>query len=165
MISTLAAILLVLFMVGALFTIPFGLPGTWIMILVLLGMTVVGEVAWVTWGILAGLALLAELIEWAVVAWMGKRYGGSSRAFWGALVGGIVGVLVGMPVPLFGPILAGVVGTFLGAAAVTLYETRSLETASRVGWGTALARIIAVGVKVGVGVVVLTVGGGALFVG
>lgn len=165
MIPTLASILLVLLMIGALFLIPFGLPGTWIMILVLLGMVVVGEVAWVTWGVLASLALLAELIEWGTVAWFGKRYGGTNRAFWGALVGGIVGVLVGMPVPVFGPILAGVVGTFLGAAALTFHETRSLETASRVGWGTALARIIAVGVKVGVGVVVLIVGGGALFLG
>ena len=161
--STLGSILLVLLMLAALFTIPFGFPGTWIMILVLLGMTVVGEVTWVTWGILAGLALVAEVIEWATVAWFGKKYGGSNRAFWGALVGGILGVLVGMPVPLFGPILAGVVGTFLGAAGVTLYETRSLETASRVGWGTAVARVIAVGVKAGVGVVVLIVGGGALF--
>lgn len=165
MIPTLVSILLVLFMAGALVLVPLGLPGVWLMILVLLGMTVLGEVAWMTWGILAGLALLAELVEWATVAWMGQRYGGSSRAFWGAVVGGIVGTLVGMPVPLFGPILAGVVGTFLGAGAVTLHETRSLETASRVGWGTALARTIAVGVKVAVGVVVLVVGGSALFVG
>lgn len=165
MIPTLVAVLLVLLMAGSLLLVPLGLPGIWIMVLVLLGMTLVGEVAWITWGVLAALALMAEIIEWATVAWMGKRYGGSSRAFWGALAGGFLGVVIGMPIPIVGPLLAGIVGTFLGAAALTLHETRSLETASRVGWGTALARILVVGVKTAVGLVILVVGGGALFLG
>lgn len=165
MISTVAAVLLVLLMVGALFLIPLGLPGIWIMILVLVGMTVLGEVAWITLGALVLLALVAEGVEWATVAWMGKRYGGSSRAFWGAIAGGLLGVVIGMPIPIVGPLLAGIAGTFLGAAAVTLHETRSLETASRVGWGTALGRTIAVGVKTAAGLVILVVGGGALFLG
>lgn len=152
-------------MAGSLLLVPLGLPGIWIMILVLLGMTLVGEVAWITLGALTALALLAEGLEWAAVAWMGKRYGGSSRAFWGALAGGFLGVLIGMPIPVVGPLLAGIVGTFLGAAALTFHETRSLETASRVGWGAAVARVVVVGVKTGVGLVILVVGGGALFLG
>lgn len=165
MTSTVASILLIVVMLGSLLLVPLGLPGVWIMILVLLGVTVAGEVAWATWGILAGLALLAEVVEWAAVARMGRHYGGSSRAFWGAIVGGLVGAVVGFPIPLVGTVVAGVAGTFLGAAGVTLWETRSVETASRVGWGTALARTMAVGVKTAVGVVVLVVGGAALFVG
>lgn len=165
MTSMVVSILLSLLMLGALLLVPLGLPGVWVMVLILLGMAVAGEVAWLTWGVLAGVGLVAELVEWAAVAWMGRRYGGSSRAFWGAVAGGLVGALVGAPVPVVGTLLAGVAGTFLGAAVVTLRETRSLETASKVGWGTALARTVAVGVKTAVGIVVLVVGGTALFVG
>jgi hypothetical protein len=66
---------------------------------------------------------------------------------------------------VLGPVLAGLVGTFAGAAAVTLAETRSLGRASRVGWGVLLARILAVALKVGVGMAVLAVGGGAVILG
>lgn len=163
--ASVLSVLLLLVLLGALLLVPLGLPGVWIMVLVLLGVAAAGEVAWLTWGALAGLALLSEGIEWAAVAWMGKRYGGSSRAFWGAIAGGLVGALVGSPVPVLGALVAGVVGTFLGAAAVTFWETRSVEAASRVGWGTALARTLAVGVKTAAGIVVLVVGGAALFVG
>ncbi len=163
--TTLVAVLLVLALLGALLLVPLGLPGLWIMILVLLGTTFAGVVSWPTWMALTGLALLAEGVEFAVVGWMGKRYGGSTRAFWGAVAGGLLGALAGSPVPLIGTLIAGIVGTFVGAGAVTLWETRSLETASRVGWGTAVARTLAVGVKTAVGIVVLVVGGAALFVG
>lgn len=161
--TTVVSILLLLVMLGALLLVPAGLPGVWIMLVILLAMVPSGQVAWLTWGILAGLALVAEGVEWAAVAWMGRRYGGSSWAFWGAIAGGLVGALGGSPVPLVGTLVAGVAGTFLGAAAVTFWETRSVEAASRVGWGTALARTFAVGVKTAVGIVVLVVGGGALF--
>lgn len=158
-------ILLLLVLLGALLLVPLGLPGVWLMVLVLLGVTLAGEVAWLTWGVLAGLALLSELVEWGAVAWAGRRYGGSSRAFWGALAGGLVGAVIGAPVPLLGTLIAGAAGTFVGAAAITLHETRSLDTASRVGWGAALARTLAVGMKTAVGVLILVVGGTALFVG
>jgi uncharacterized protein YqgC (DUF456 family) len=161
--SLFVAILVVALMAGSLLLIPFGLPGTWIMILVLLGMTLVGEVAWITWAGLAVLTLVAEGLEWVALSRLGRRSGGSTRAFWGAIAGGLLGAVVGAPVPVLGPLVAGIVGTFLGAASVTLHETRSLDTASRVGWGTALARIVAVGVKTAAGLVILVVGGGALF--
>lgn len=162
--STLLSVLLLLVMMGALVLVPLGLPGVWIMILVLLGMTLAGSVTWATWGALAGMTAGAEAVELLLVKRLGERYGGSARAFWGALGGGLLGALVGTPVPVLGPLIAGVGGTFAGAAAVTLWETRSWTDASRVGWGATLARILAVGVKVGVGVVVLVVGGFALFV-
>lgn len=144
--------------------LPLGLPGLWIMVALLLATLPAGWVTWPTLAVLAGLALVAELLEFAVVKWMGDRYGGSRASFWGAVVGGLVGVMVGLPVPLAGPILAGCLGTFLGAGVVTFARSRSVRDASRVGWGVMLARVLAVGLKVGVGVVVLVVGGGALFV-
>ena len=44
--------------------------------------------------------------RWLVLAWIGfhfaRRYGGSKRAGWGALAGGLIGAVVGVPVPIIG---------------------------------------------------------------
>jgi uncharacterized protein YqgC (DUF456 family) len=149
-------------MVGALLLIPLGLPGLWLMVAVL----VVGAMSdAVGWGLLAALVLLvlaAEVLEFLAVSRLSSRYGGSKWAFWGALAGGFAGVVVGLPVPVVGSLVAGVLGTFAGAALVSLWETRQLGAASRVGWGAMLGRVVAVGVKVAVGIAVLLIGGAAL---
>lgn len=157
-------LLLLVALAGALLVLPLGLPGLWIMVALLLATVPAGWITWPTLAVLAGLALVAELLEFAVVKGMGDRYGGSRASFWGAVLGGLIGVMVGLPVPLAGPVLAGCLGTFLGAGVVTFVGSRSVRDASRVGWGVLLARVLAVGLKVAVGVVVLVVGGGALFV-
>jgi uncharacterized protein YqgC (DUF456 family) len=91
------------------------------------------------------------------------RYGGSGRAFWGAILGGLVGAAIGTPVPVVGTLVAGVLGTFVGAATASLWETRHAPTAARVGWGAVLGRAASAALKISVGVVVLVVGGAALF--
>lgn len=147
----------------ALATIPFGLPGVWMMMAVLAAAVFAGWLSWQLWAILLVLAAVAELAEFFVLKKMGERYGGSRAAFWGAVLGGFTGMFVGVPVPVVGPVLAGLIGTFAGAAAVTLYQTRSVGGARRVGWGMTLARVFAVVLKVGAGVAVIIVGGSALF--
>jgi uncharacterized protein YqgC (DUF456 family) len=151
-------------LVGALFVIPIGLPGVWIMVAVLLVGTLAGWVSWPVWAGLAVLAAVAEALEFWVLKHMGDRYGGTRGSFWGAVAGGFVGVLVGAPVPVVGSLVAGMIGTFVGAGIVTLYGTRSTRVASRVAWGMLLARTFAVGRKVAVGVAVLVVGAAALLV-
>lgn len=148
-------ILLLVVMFLSLLAVPIGLPGVWIMVALLLGGVLAGWVTWLTWGVLAGLAAVAEVGELALLRWVGDRYGGGRGAFWGAILGGVVGVFVGLPVPVLGPVIAGFLGTFAGAGAVTLYRTRNVRSAARAGWGVVLARTLAVGLKVGVGVVVL----------
>jgi uncharacterized protein YqgC (DUF456 family) len=69
----------------------------------------------------------------------------------------MIGLFAGLPVPVVGSILTAFVGSFLGAAAVTFAETRSMLHSARVGWGMLLARSIAVGLKVAVAVVVIAV--------
>lgn len=162
---TLLLALALLVMVVSLFLIPLGIPGLWIMIGVLTAATVTGEVSpWVLLFLVA-IAILAELAEWAIVARTSARWGGSRKAFWGAIAGGIAGIVIGLPVPLpvLGPLLAGLVGTFAGAAAVTLWETRALRSAGRVGLGAVLGRAFAAAVKTATGVVILVVGSAALF--
>lgn len=149
-------------MAGALFLVPLGLPGVWIMILVLAIATYLGEVGPGLFAVLSLVAGVAEVAEYFLVSRFSRRYGGSRGAFWGALLGGLAGVLVGLPVPLIGPVLAGLLGTFLGAGAVTLLETRRLPDAGRVGWGVVVGRVFSAFVKMAAGIVVLVAGSLAL---
>lgn len=159
------SLIAILLLVGALFLVPFGLPGIWIMLAILAGAAFYGEVAWLTLLALTGVAATAEVLEFLFVKRYSARYGGSRLAFWGAVIGGTIGVVVGVPVPVVGSLVAGVLGSFLGAAAATLAETRQVGSAARVGWGVMIARILAVGAKTVAGVVILAVGVSALLVG
>jgi uncharacterized protein YqgC (DUF456 family) len=100
------------------------------------------------------LAMLGELIE----SWLGfrfaRRYGGSSRAGWGALIGGLVGAIVGVPVPLIGSVIGGFVGAFVGAAVFEYTRARRYGTAAKAGWGAVLGRAAAAAAKIGLGVVI-----------
>lgn len=149
------SILAVVVMLLGIAMIPLGLPGLWLIVVVTLGLVLAGEVGWSVGLLVAGVALVAEAAEFMVVSRFGRAYGGSRRAFWGAVIGGMLGLFVGFPVPLVGPVITAFVGTFLGAGAVTLLETRSLGRSARVGWGVVLARTVAVALKVGVAVSVI----------
>lgn len=155
------SLLAILVMAAALLATPLGLPGNWIMIAVLTAGVFTGDVgALVLVGCLL-LAIAAEALEYLLVQRLNVRYGGSSRAFWGAIAGGIAGVVVGLPVPVVGSLIAGFLGTFVGAVLVTLAETRKLESASRVGWGVLLGRMWAAAVKTAAGIVILVIGAAA----
>jgi uncharacterized protein YqgC (DUF456 family) len=144
--------LVTLVMLACLLAIPFGLPGLWLMAVVLMGLLVIGQVSW-TFALLgAGAVALAEIAEFWVLKSFGERYGGSSKAFWGAVLGGMIGLFVGVPIPVVGPVITAFLGTFVGAGLVTFVETRSIERSARVGWGVLLARTTAVAMKVGVAV-------------
>jgi uncharacterized protein YqgC (DUF456 family) len=144
--------------------IPFGLPGTWVILLGILGY------GWLTefqtmgvWflGLMVGLAFLGEVFE----SWIGfrfaQRYGGSSRAGWGALVGGLIGAIVGVPIPIIGSVIGGFVGAFVGAALFEYTRARQSGIAAKAGWGAVLGRAVAAAVKMAVGIVMVV---GALFV-
>jgi hypothetical protein len=148
---------IVLLMLVALATIPLGLPGLWLMVVVTLGLTLAGSVGWKVGLGAAAAAAVAEIAEFVVLRHFGRRYGGSPLAFWGAVVGGLAGLFVGVPVPVVGPIVTAFVGTFVGAGLVTWLQTRSLEASTRVGWGLVLARTLAVGLKVATGLALVVV--------
>jgi uncharacterized protein len=152
-----AIILLITCLLAGLLLIPFGLPGLWVM---LLGMVAYG---WLTdfrtlsavgLTLAFALAVLGEAIE----AWLGfhfaRRYGGSSRAGWGALVGGLVGAVVGVPVPLLGSVIGGFLGAFAGAALFEYTRARRTGAAASAGWGAVLGRATAAAVKMAIGIVI-----------
>jgi uncharacterized protein len=155
-------ILVLLVMVGSLLVIPLGLPGLWIVVVLILGLALWHKVSWMLAGIAVVAAAVAEVGELAVVRSFGRRYGGSRRAVWGALLGGMAGLFVGIPVPVVGPLLTGFVGSFVGAGLVTWLETRSLRRSGEVGWGVVLARTAAVALKLAVGVVLVAATGVAM---
>jgi uncharacterized protein YqgC (DUF456 family) len=158
-----AVFLLIAASLVGLVLIPLGLPGLWVVVLAIVGYGWLTDFRTLSAGFIAlvvGLALLGEVFE----AWIGfrfaQRYGGSSRAGWGALVGGLIGAIVGVPVPVIGSVVGGFVGAFLGAAVFEYTRARQSETAVRAGWGAVLGRAAAAGVKIALGVMMAV---GALF--
>ncbi|MFW6089207.1 MAG: DUF456 family protein [Gemmatimonadota bacterium] len=141
--------------------IPLGIPGLWIMVGVVAAGLAAGQVSLGIFLLLFGLAVVAEVAEWVSVDRLGRRYGGSARTFWGALIGGAVGVVVGAPVPVAGSLVGAFVGTLGGAVLATWLDTRRVGGSLRAGWGALLGRTVAVGMKVFVGLVILVLGGGA----
>lgn len=153
---------------AGLILIPLGLPGLWLMVLGVIAygwLTGFATVGVGTIGLVVGLAMAGEALE----AWLGfrvaRRYGGSSRAGWGALIGGIAGAVVGVPVPIIGSVIGAFLGAFAGAAAFEYLGASSLEGAARAGWGAVLGRAFGAAVKVALGVVIAVVGAVAVLRG
>jgi uncharacterized protein len=146
----------------SLFLIPLGLPGAWIMVAIVAAGAIYKMVGVLTVLLVIAIAAVAEILEFVFVKRLNTEYGGSKKAFWGAIIGGVLGVIIGLPVPVVGSIVAGFVGSFIGSAAVTLAETRNMQSARRVGWGVVLGRALAAVVKTFAGVLILVIGGVAL---
>jgi uncharacterized protein YqgC (DUF456 family) len=89
--------------------------------------------------VLALLALLTYVVDFAASAFGARRFGASPRAVVGAGLGALVGVFFGLPGIVLGP--------FLGATAGELSARRSLEAASRAGLGATLGLVVGVALK------------------
>ena len=97
------------------------------------------EVGWVTLGILAALAAVAWAVDFIAGA-AGTRYlGASTRAFWGATLGALVGIFFGLPGMLLGPFIGAVVGELSGGS--------GLAHSGRAGLGAWLGMVVATAVK------------------
>jgi uncharacterized protein YqgC (DUF456 family) len=154
--TTLAPFLLLAACIAGLLLIPLGLPGLWVIVLAIIGYGWLNDFRGMSGGFLAvviGLAILGEIVETRVGYSFARRYGGSSRAGWGALVGGLAGAVVGVPVPLIGSVIGGFVGAFAGAALFEYTRARQSDVAARAGWGAVLGRAVAAAVKMAIGVV------------
>ena len=97
------------------------------------------EVGWMTLGILAALAAVAWAVDFIAGA-AGARYlGASTRAFWGATLGALVGIFFGLPGMLLGPFIGAVVGELSGGS--------GLAHSGRAGLGAWLGMVVATAVK------------------
>ncbi len=159
--EALAVALLALAFLAGLLLVPFGLPGLWLMVLALLAFAALGGFETISWSTLAIVVVMAALAEVAE-AWLGfrfaKRYGGSSRAGWGAVAGGLAGAVVGTPIPIIGSVIGAFLGAFLGAVLLERSAGSAGPESVRAGWGAVLGRAAGAAVKVAVGLVIATVG-------
>ena len=149
-------------MIASLFLIPLGLPGVWIMIVILLLGVLAGMVSVWIFAPLAFLAGFAEFLEFVAVDRMTARYGGTKRTFWGAVLGGLAGALIGTPVPVVGSLIGALIGTIAGAFLLTWHYTGHLHGSAMASWGALLGRAVAIGLKVFVGLVIIAIGGASL---
>ena len=151
--------LLALAQVLGLLLIPFGLPGIWVQVAALCAYAWFGPgtVGWVPIVVVTLIAIVAEVIEFALGGRFAKKYGGGRRAAWGAILGGIVGAIVGVPVFLIGSVIGAFLGSFLGAALGEYTAQRSHEAALKAGWGAFLGRLAATAAKSALGAVVAAV--------
>lgn len=148
---------LILWIIGAILTatglsgllLPV-LPGAPLLFLGLLfgawaeGFTYIG--VW-TLLVLAVMTALTYVVEFAASVLGVKKYGGSNRAMVGAALGGIVGLFLGVPGILLGPLVGAVIGE--------LSLQRSLDQASRAGFGTVIGLAIGVAGKLAIGIAMI----------
>lgn len=96
---------------------------------------------------LAAMAALTYVVEFAASILGVKKYGGSNRAMIGAALGGFAGLFLGIPGILIGP--------FAGAVIGELSLQRSLDEASRAGFGTVVGMALGIAGKLAIGIAMI----------
>jgi uncharacterized protein YqgC (DUF456 family) len=141
--------------------ILFGVPGIWLMVLV------AAFVEWMQPGeymfsqatlyVSAGLALLAEILEFLMGAARARQAGGSKRGAGLAIVGGIVGAVLGtaLPVPVLGTLIGASAGAFAGSLLGDRLAGRPVDQSVQAGRGAAIGRFWGTTAKMIIGAAVL----------
>lgn len=144
------ALLLLACLAGVLVT-PAALPGTLIILVAAVlfaWATGFATLGWPTLVTLLVVAAAAEAAEWVTGAAGARRYGGSRRAAWLAILGGFVGGVLGAPFGLgLGAIPGALAGAFLGAFGGELSLAGNVAQARRVGWGALVGRAWGIAIK------------------
>jgi uncharacterized protein YqgC (DUF456 family) len=155
-------LLLAIVMVAGLSINLLSLPGLWLMLLGMLlyawatGWVYVG---WVGLVVLLLLVIAAEVAEAVLGSAAAKKAGGGTRAAIGALIGGFVGaIFLTFGLWVIGTVIGACLGSFIGAVIGEMSLQRHPGHLGRVGWAAARGRLLAVGVKLGFGIIVLLVG-------
>lgn len=165
----LALILLAVALLGGLLMVPLGLPGLWVMLGAALLYWVVipaGGIGLLTLAVASIIVIIAEVLEYTIAGRYTRKYGGSSRAAWGAILGGLAGAIVGVPVPVVGSLVGAFVGAFAGAFFGELTVGRDERgDPTRVATGALIGRAVAAAVKSGLGLLVAVVVMGAALAG
>lgn len=145
---TIGAVGFALAQLAALCMIPLGLPGTWLQVAVACALWWIdpGAMGYLL-ALAIALAVLGELTDVLSGRWGTRRYGGSTRAAWGALVGGFAGLFVGSPIPVVGSLVMSFVGTFAGAVVGEVWARGERAPLLRIGWGALVGRVLGVVVK------------------
>jgi len=158
MTDTAANVILVICCVVAVLITAVRLPGTWMIVLAALlygwwdGWT---EFGGKTIMLLAGIALFGELIEFLCSAITTRRAGGSRRAAWSGLLGGIIGMFALsflVPMPVIGTMVGALAGCFLGAMIGELTVKDHIGQGARVGFFSAIGFALGMLTKIAIAV-------------
>lgn len=147
-------LLLSAILILSLVMIVFGFPGLWVMIAAAAGYTILDPSRPISWFSIAGiviLAVIAEVLEFSLAGKYARKYGGSRRAGWGAIIGGMVGAFAGVPIPIIGSVIGAFVGSFAGALIAELSRGTASGDATKVATGALIGRLVATALKVGIG--------------
>lgn len=132
------------------------LPGTWLLLAAAVAYgwyTGWERIGTATVLILAGVAIVGEVVEILAAVVTARRAGATKQAAWGALIGGFVGMLFLsflVPIPLVGSMVGAVVGCFGGALLTELAMKKNLARGAKVGVFAALGFAIGTATKVAV---------------
>ena len=149
----------------------FSLPGNWLIVAAaatyacLTSADAEPAIGWISVAVLAGLAALGEVIEFAASAVGTSRAGGSKRgallAILGAVVGSVAGALLGLPIPVVGSIVGMLLFASLGAMAGAMvgesWKGRTLDESIEVGRAAFWGRLSGTLAKTGIGTVMVLV--------
>lgn len=97
-----------------------------------------------TLAVLAALTLLSLLLDFWATAMGARRVGASGRALTGAVLGTFVGMFFGIAGVFLGPFLGAVAGELLHLRSL---DRRGIGRAAKVGAGTWMGIVVAVGLK------------------
>ena len=151
-------------------SILFGMPGIWLMVLA------AAVIDWLQPDVLmfsrptlyasAGLALLAEILEFMMGAAGSRQAGGSKRGAALAIVGGVIGAILGtaLPIPVLGTLIGASAGAFAGSLVGDRMAGRPVEQSVEAGRGAAIGRFFGTTSKMIIGAVVLVILSVAAFV-
>lgn len=157
MLAILVALLFCILGVGCLVLVVIGLPGTWVLIGLAVGVELLDHYylegadpvtfGWGTLGACIALAFVGEVIEALAGAAGTKAGGGSRRGMVGAIVGGLVGAIVFtplIPIPIIGTLIGALLGTFAGAviAERSGENRRDTQAALRAAGGATVGRLL-----------------------
>lgn len=138
-------IFFVLGLLLGLIIIPFGLAGTFLIVVDVFIFALLTDFRPITGSFLAvllALSIFVELIEFFLGAAVAKKYGSSKWGMFGAVIGGILGAIWATPVfPFFGTIIGAFIGVFLGAFFLEFFRFSDMNKALKAGWGAFLGAI------------------------
>jgi len=90
--------------------------------------------------IMAGLTMLATVLDYVVPAIGAKRYGASKLGVWGSIIGMLIGLFIFPPWGML-------IGAIIGALAGELAGGKKGKKALRAGWGVFVGNIMGIGLK------------------
>lgn len=152
------AVLCMALMVASLFLLVLGLPGNWLIFGLALAWSFISgaDFGWQFFGVLLGLALFGEAVEFAAGYFGGKRFGGTGKGSVGGIIGALaLGILCAPLMFGLGALLGALAGGFLGSFLFETLHGMEANKAAKAAFGTMLGRFGGFLAKLGVGITLI----------